>query len=424
MMPETLRTARPVGLGHHLPTVLGISSQLVNAGTNVATVYLASLFLAPDAFGTFAVGFAGVTVVLACARGLIGSSLLVHLPAVEPHRRAPLARSALGLAWWGTLPAVAALLVLAAVIDGTLVWLLPGVVFSLVQDVGRSTFLAGGRPGAALTLDSVWAVAQGATLVLGHWAFGQFSAGPVGLPLLALSWGAGALAGVLALLCLAGVDGLPSPPGPWMRASGDIAGWFTAVAVVAQVELFLVLATVGLVLGPADAGGLRAVQLLVSQPATVVLGAMLVLATPTVATAAQGPGGTSLRTVHRQVVRQVAPVVVGVAVVAALAGPLMQLLFPRWSGYAPLALPVALQTGLLAWCMPAMALLNGTRRGRVSLALHLCRSTVVVAGTALGGVLGGAAGAAWALAVVATVVLLGTAAVVRRELRRTPGGAR
>lgn len=47
MMPETLRTARPVGLGHHLPTVLGISSQLVNAGTNVATVYLASLFLAP-----------------------------------------------------------------------------------------------------------------------------------------------------------------------------------------------------------------------------------------------------------------------------------------------------------------------------------------------------------------------------------------
>lgn len=40
MMPETLRTARPVGLGHHLPTVLGISSQLVNAGTNVATVYL------------------------------------------------------------------------------------------------------------------------------------------------------------------------------------------------------------------------------------------------------------------------------------------------------------------------------------------------------------------------------------------------
>lgn len=164
------------------------------------------------------------------------------------------------------------------------------------------------------------------------------------------------------------------------------------MAVVAQVELFLVLATVGLVLGPADAGGLRAVQLLVSQPATVVLGAMLVLATPTVATAAQGPGGTSLRTVHRQVVRQVAPVVVGVAVVAALAGPLMQLLFPRWSGYAPLALPVALQTGLLAWCMPAMALLNGTRRGRVSLALHLCRSTVVVAGTALGGVLGGAAG--------------------------------
>ena len=350
--------------------------------------------------------FAGVTVVLAAGRGLVGSTMLVHLPALDDAARPALLRSAIGFT---LIVGVLVSLVVFAVGPAELRAFAPWLTGALVQDAGRYLFLADRRPGAALLLDVAWALVQGA--VLGEWLL---LGGGVGTTALAVSWGAGALAGVVLFAVLADVR--PARPGPWVRATRDVAGWFTIVAVLGSAEVFVVLLLTGAVLGPVDAGGLRAAQLLAYQPALVVLGAMLVLVTPVMVRARTSAAG--LRAASLRVLSAVGPVVVGLLLVALLRGPLMALFFARFTGFAPLVVPVAIQGVLTALSVPAQALLRGLRRGRTVCTVQLVRMVMLFAGALVGLLCGGVTGVAWGLVGATALGLVQVQVVAARAVRR------
>ncbi|NMO92975.1 hypothetical protein [Actinomycetospora sp. TBRC 11914] len=386
--------------------VFGITGQGLNAATNVVTAYLAAQLLHPDAFGAFVLAFAGVTLVLAAGRGLIGSTMLVHLPTLDDERRAALVRSAIGF----TL-VIGLVLSAAAALVGPpeLRVFAPWLTGALLQDAGRYVFLADRRPGSALLLDVAWALVQLAVLGLWLWL-----GPPVGIGALAVSWGAGALAGVALLVLTADVR--PRRPGPWVHATRDVAGWFTVVAVLGSAEVFLVLLLTGSVLGATDAGGLRAAQLLAYQPALVVLGALLVLVTPVMVRARAS--SAALRAASVRVLVAVSPVVVGLVLVAALHGPLMAVFFGQFTAFAPLVVPVAVQGVLTALTVPAQALLRGLRRGRTVFVVQLVRMVMLVVGAVLGLLCGGVTGVAWGLAGATAVALAGAQIVARRAVRQ------
>lgn len=386
---------------------LGVAGQLLNAATNVATAFVASYLLRPDDFGWFVLAYAVVTIVLATGRGLVGATLLAHLPGRGDARRSELTSSALGFTIVAGLAATAVLAVLALVLT-PLAWFVPWVAAALLHDACRHVFLADGRSGSALLLDAAWALAQIAVFVI---VIGTGAAVTIGV--VATAWGVGAVAGLVVFAVLSPLR--PRSPGRWVRTTRDVAGWFTGSAVVGQCEVYLVLLLAGSLLTPVDAGGLRVVQLIALQPAMVLLGALLVLATPAFARrAADGCTPAELNRAAARVGVAVLPVVALILLVVPLRMPLMYLVLPHYLAFSSLVLPVALQTVTFALCVPPLALLHGLRRGAQVFRLQVARIVLVLGASLAGLAVAGVAGVAWAQVVAGA---LSTATMIRAALR-------
>lgn len=388
--------------------VLGLASQLLNAGTNVVTAYVASLLLVPAEFGAFVIAFSAVSIVIAIGRGLVGATMTVHLPAQADDDRAPLVDSAFGYTALAGLGATG-LLLLAGFVHPVMWWLAPWVIVALLHDVGRYVFFAAGRSGSALALDVAWAAVQGAVLGIGWLALGS-----VTLPLVACAWGLGALGGLLLFGFLHRFR--PAHPRLWSRATRDVAGWFTAVAVVGQVEIYLVLVLTGLLLAASDVGGVRAVQLLAYQPAMVLLAALLTVMQPDVVRARHSAAG--LRRACVRAVVLASPVIGGLVLLAMLRVPLMRLLFPHYVGYAPLVVPIALQCTFVALSLGPLCVLNGLRQGSSVFRTQVVRTSALVAAAVVGMRVAGVAGLAWALASASSLVWLQLLVVTHRAIVR------
>lgn len=390
--------------------VLGVADQVLSSGTNYLTAFIASVVLAPDAFGYFVVAYAVVTIYSAAARAFVGEPLLAHLPSVddEAHRRR-LVGSLLGTA--AVLGVAGGLLALAVgtLVGGPLAWLavfaawLPG---ALVADAGRYAFFARSDTGRALAVDAAWAavqvVALGGIALAGSWSVAS----------LAAAWGVGALAGVALLPFLR----LPRPadPRPWLRESRYLSGWFTGVSVIGQSQVYVVLLFAGLLLAPTDAAGLRAVQLLVYQPPVTFMAAVLVLLTPVFARYAAAGDRAALDRFRTLTLGAMA--VLGLVVLAAipLRDVLLDLLFPRYTAFSPLVVPVAIQCALAGLTVAFHARLRGMRRARALFGVQIVMTTGVLGGAALGLLAGGVDGLAWGMAVAAAVSLAVMAVVAER----------
>lgn len=392
---------------------LGLAGQVLNAGTNVATSYVASLLLVPDDFGRFVIAFGCVTVVLGAGRGLLGATMLVHLPGCDADERNELVGSAVGFA---ALTGVAASMVLVA--GGfwapVLWWFAPWVVVALLQDVGRYVCLATDRRGQALVLDAVWAVVQVTAVVIAALVHGSITIG-----LIATAWGVGAFGGMVTFVVLARVR--PTGPSRWTRATRDVAGWFTATAVAGQLELYLVLLLAGLLLSAADVGGLRAVQLVTLQPALVLIGSMLTVLQPAVVRASATRG--ALRRVWPRITLAVSPVIGWLALVVVLRDPLVAIFFPQYVADAFLIVPVALQGCAVALGVAPLAVLNGLRYGASAFTAQACRLVGAGVAVVVGSLVAGLGGVAWALVLVALLSWLQIRAVARRAIRRHEAGA-
>ncbi|WP_029430294.1 hypothetical protein [Blastococcus sp. URHD0036] len=383
----------------------GIADQVVSSASNYLTAFLASAVLSPDDFGGFVLAYAVVTVLLAGARAVVGESLLAHLPATAPDRRTALERSALGTA--AVLGALSALVCLVgAVLVPALLVFVPWVPFVLLADAARYVLLARGDTVRALVVDGVWAVVQLAALGV-VWVAGSWSVGP-----LALAWGAGALAAAAAFALPA--RQWPVHPGAWVRESRYLSGWLTLTSVLGQVQVYVVLLLAGAVLSERDTAGLRAVQLLVFQPAVTLMAALLVLLTPVLARLSAAGDDAALRRARR--VATIAMAGVGLVVLLAipLRNVLLEALFPQYTGFADLVAPIALQTAIAALTVPLQAQLRGDRRGRALFGQQLVQFTTLVAAAVLGMALGGVEGLAWGLVAATALALVSMALGARR----------
>ncbi|MDL5159136.1 hypothetical protein [Actinomycetospora termitidis] len=386
----------------------GVADQVLSSGTNYLTAFIASVVLAPDGFGFFVVAYAVVTIYSAGIRAFVGEPLLAHLPTVtDEHRRRHLAASSLGAA--AVLGVLGALVLLAVgeVVGGPLTWLVafaPWVPGALVADAGRYVFFSRSTPTKALAVDATWATVQAVALI------GIAVGGTWSVASLAAAWGVGALAAVAVLPVL----GLRRPTGPrtWLRESRYLSGWFTVVAVVGQSQVYIVLLLAGLLLTTTDAAGLRAVQLLVYQPPVTFMAALLLLLTPAFARKAADRAAVD----RFRTVALVAMAALGLVVLAAipLRHVLLDLLFPQYTAFAALVIPVAIQSVLAGLTVPFHARLRGLRRPRALVGAQLVTTTGVVAGAALGLLLAGVDGLAWGMTTAGAVSLVVMAVVAER----------
>ncbi|GAA4823084.1 hypothetical protein GCM10023201_06410 [Actinomycetospora corticicola] len=383
---------------------LGVADQAVSSATNYLTAFVASFVLLPESFGAFVVAFAVVTVLAAATRAVLSEPLIAHLPAVaSADRRARLAGSALGAAAVFGLAGTALVVVLGLVggeVLSTLLVFAPWILGAIVVDAGRYVLLARLRTGATLAVDAAWALAQGVGLgvvaLVGSWT-------PAAL---AACWGVGALAGLVVVVAV-GVE-RPGRPGPWLREGRYLSGWFTVVSILGQVQMYAVLLLAGIVVSTREMAGLRAVQLLVLQPPTTFMAAVLVLATamfaryPVAADGSLPPGFAALR---RRLTLAMAGLGVLVLVAIPLRDVLMGLLFPRYVDFAPLVPPTALLVAVLGLGVPAAAALRGMRRGGLLCAIQVLTSLGMVGGATVGLLVGGVLGLCWGMVVAATGIV-------------------
>ena len=382
--------------------VLGVADQLLSSGTNFLTAFVASWALAPAGFATFVVSYAVVTVVLALGRAVIGEVLLAYLPTVSRTDRPAIVRSSTGAALVLGLAGSAVCVAGGLLGHGTLaglLWLAPWVPVALMQDARRFVFLSQGRPGHALASDGAWATAQ--VVVLGVLAVGGSGFSVAGL---ATSWGLGALTGLVVAAAIGGGSLRPCCPRAWARRTRSLSGWFVLTSVLGQCEIYAVLVLAGVLLAPADAAGLRAVQLLVFQPAATVAAALLVLATPLVAGAVSRRDVEAARHARRFTFVAAGVLAVAVLAVIPLRHTLLDLLFPQYTAFAALVVPIALQSALYVLGVPFHAQLRGFHRARALFGLQVLGSAVLVGAATVGMGLGGVVALAWGLAGTALVV--------------------
>ena len=201
------------GLGRR--TSLGVVDQVVSSVTNFALNILVVSSVPTDAYGAFALVYALYFIFRGSIQALVAQPLLIRhtdqLSGVASEgqglrRTHELALGgALQISLLGSLILVAGATAVPDELAMSLLALalvLPGL---LLQEVMRAVFLAQGRPGAAIAIDSAWAVAQLVLVGL------LLSSGTAQVPWLVVAWGVSG--GVSAVGAMA-LDSL------WLRLRG------------------------------------------------------------------------------------------------------------------------------------------------------------------------------------------------------------
>ncbi|QCR19868.1 hypothetical protein [Agrococcus sp. SGAir0287] len=147
--------------------------QAASSGANLLVVVAIAGRLSPEAFGGFAIAFAGLVLVLACCRAWLGLPLALSRGADAHERRRLLGGACLLVAAASPLVVLGIGVVLPAVLAATgqaasrTTFVVVGVaaVLACVQDLTRYAAVAADRPARALASDLVWLVGVAALLV-------------------------------------------------------------------------------------------------------------------------------------------------------------------------------------------------------------------------------------------------------------------
>jgi O-antigen/teichoic acid export membrane protein len=240
--------------------VWGAGDQAVYSLTNFALTVLVAGSVGSEAFGAFAAVYVVYTLLLGISEALTAEVLVVVHSASRRRAWRSAVQGAAGCALaLGSVVGLVALL-LAGVTSGPLRQALPAFAIlapaMFLQDLWRFALFACQRPRAALVNDLTWAVVQTAALaalkLTGH----------ATMTSLILGWGAGGVAGAILGMVQTGI--LPNPALAWQwfvqhRSFGvRFAGEWGILYGSAQVVLGLV----GIVVGLAALGSLKAAQVL------------------------------------------------------------------------------------------------------------------------------------------------------------------
>jgi O-antigen/teichoic acid export membrane protein len=386
----------------------GVVDQVVMASANAAMTLLPlGLWGKSATAGTLVLTIGLGYLVLALSREFVGNVLLTQAARLSGEPRERLVRH--GLAAAATVGCAAAVVFLAvwafyrhpsSKIDMSyLIFLAPFLPVVLVHDAGRYAYLSDREPASALVIDLVWVGTQ-AAVIAAMLASGHRSPG-----LLLASWGLGACAGATTFLLRTGARPWRGDPRQWLAETKHISGWFTATAVVAQIQVQAIGFLVTGRLSKGDLAVLRSGQSALLQPVQNFVIAMMGLLVPRASRLAGEHDRTGLR---RQTVRIAAVFALLGAVMVAVVVPLAHALRPHLGRYeviVPLSLPISIQAAIYLLQVPFTAAMRG-----MQLARRLFAQYVIFACTSLTGlVIGSAHGlrpATWGLCIGSAVGLV------------------
>ncbi|MEV8514969.1 hypothetical protein [Dactylosporangium sp. NPDC051484] len=393
----------------------GLLDQVVIAAANSANTLLGAT-LPKEQFGALALALAVGYFAMYLNRAVVGDVLLALASRYDGEPRVRLARNGVATALCSGLLATAIFVVLWAVWPNTgeidlsqIIWLAPFMVPIMVHDTARCDYLADRRPDKALGIDLVWAGVQ-ATLVAIMIVTHTFSAGG----LLAV-WGLGATAGATVYLVRERRLPWQGSPLAWLSETRHLSGWFTATAIVAQVQVLAISFIVAGRLSKVDLANLRFVQTVQLSPIQNLITAIQSLLVPrasrnAAAAAKPGPEGIEAMLALRRQTRQLATAfaILG-ALMVLIVWPLVSFVLVhthKFAEAAPLALPIALQGAVYLLQVPFTAAMRGMHRARMLFLQYVVFATVSLSGLTLGADWGGLHGAAWGLLTGSTAGLI------------------
>ena len=379
---------------------------MVIALANAGNTLLALALLDRSRAGVMLLSLGLSYLVIGVNRAFVGEVLLTLASRYDDERRERLVRN--GSAAALTVGCVAAVLCLGIgllfdggrVNLGDLVFVAPFLPSLLLHDTGRYTYLSARQPQRALVIDAIWVGTQ----LLG--VLVMIAAGLTGAAGLFVSWGLGATAGAVAFLLRSGVRPDRGSPREWFAQTRKLSGWFTATAVIGQLQGQAVGFLVTNQLSARELSGLRGAQTALLQPVQNFITAVMGLLVPrTSRLAAQaGAGGAGAGDAAdrlRRQTRTLALVFAGlgvllVAVVVPVARTVLVRL-PKFADIAPLALPIALQPALYLVQLPFAAAIRGMHRASLLFVQYAIFTTASLTGLVVGATADRLPGAAWGL---------------------------
>jgi O-antigen/teichoic acid export membrane protein len=384
----------------------GLLDQVVIATANAANTLLGGILLPKDQFGALALALSVGYFSMYLNRAFVGDVLLALASRFEGEDRGRLIRNGLATAFCSgvTTMVVFTVLWLAWPHNGKidldeLIWLVPFTVPLMLHDTARCDYLADRRPEKALGIDLVWFGTQGIAIIVmiltGHSSAGGLLA----------AWGIGATAGASVYLLREHRVPWRGNPKAWLTETRHLSGWFTATAIVAQVQVLSISFLVAGKLSKIELGNLRFVQTVQLQPVQNLVAAIQGLLVPRASRAAAAAvkpgaeGAEAAGTLRRQT-RQlaIAFAVLGTLMVAVV-WPLVSWVLTathKFEEAAPLALPIALQGAVYLLQVPFTAAMRGMHRARMLFVQYLVFATVSLTGLSVGAS-HGLLGAAWGL---------------------------
>jgi O-antigen/teichoic acid export membrane protein len=406
----------------------GLVDQGVIALANAGNTVLALVLLSRARSGTMLLTLSLAYLVMYINRAFVGDVLLALASRYDGDRRDRLVRN--GLAAAAALGAAAAAVLLAVWVVWPrggkidlrdLVWIAPFLPIILVHDTGRFSYLADRRPERALMIDLTWVGTQ-ALAVIAMMLLGLTGAGG-----LFVCWGIGAAAGATLFLARTGHRPWRGRPQRWLAETRHLSGWFTATALVGQLQVQAVGFIVSGQLSRSDLSGLRGGQVALIQPVqnfiTAVQGLVVPRASRMARDAARLPGaeGAAAGASLRRLTRLLALAFTGLAVVmVAVMWPVASLVlthFHKFSDIAPLALPMSLQAAIYVVQVPFTAALRAMHRARMLFLQYVIFTVVSLTGLVIGAHRSGLEGASWGLTTGAAVGLALMIILYRFSLR-------
>lgn len=402
---------------------IGLVDQFVSAASNAANIVLAAVLISSEreagammlalTIGYFAVGL---------NRAFIGDVLLAHLPRCEIGDQVRLVRNAAATALAFGL-AVGLLLIFVGTawprsspIDfSRLAWIGSALPVVLLQDTGRYAAMAASRPKQALLSDATWITVQAILVAVGAWM------GAVTTGKLLFAWGVGAASGAVAWIAIDRIGISKGKPWEWIREMRYISGWFTASALLGQLQVQLTAFLVTGLLGPAAFTRLRLFQTAILAPAQNLMMALIGVLVPRISRLARSER-------IDEVQRQVRLAALGCALMGAtalavfvpIAPRAMHQFLPRYADATSLILPIGLQACLYAVQIPYSAAMRGMQQSKALVLQSAVLAVATVVGVLFGAGCAGLVGAAWGMCLgtaigLVTMIVLHEVAIKRNK---------
>jgi O-antigen/teichoic acid export membrane protein len=251
------QAAEEPGVPRSSSFVWGLTDQALSSATTLLFTLIAARSLGPSGLGTVTLGFAAYLSVLGVHRSLVIDPLLTRL---ESSTRTP--REALRGA-------------ISITASGALILALLGVALGLttsgVLALGILAFAPWIAPALIHALIRAWLYREGrgriATISSAAWLLAMLAAAGAGLHAderqMAAAWGIGACAALAVVAANTAGVGLtaPRPAVAWFLGEALRAGiWRSASGIIFSVAIYVRVAVMSSILGPAAVGGYRAIE--------------------------------------------------------------------------------------------------------------------------------------------------------------------